>query len=215
MARMLLDNVAPYKGGTPEPAHDAMVRDWYVATTAWMQNRQEYDSAHVQRARLLFPVDADVLFLTGSQHETYASPLLQTAASSAARAPGVRFDVRSGQAELREAEKAFRQALAIRPDLAEAHLRLGRVLSLLGKPKEAVDELRIAASQSREPLLSYYADLFVGAALESLRDLDAARNAYEAASRLRPEAQSPRLALSASISAREIPASPVRSSMAC
>jgi hypothetical protein len=196
IGRMLLDHVTPRRGVPPDPSHDPMVRAWYVATGAWMQNRQEYDDAHLLRARLLFPTDADVLFLTGTLHETYASPAIQWAMSSARSQPGLRFSVGSERTELREAERLFRQALIARPPFAEAHLRLGRVLFLLGQRAEAVAELRSALSQPEDMLLQYYAQLFLGSAHESLGAVDAAREAYAAASELEPEAQSPRLALS-------------------
>lgn len=190
IARMLLDAVR-------SSGRDDMVRRWYRATAAWMQSREDHDTDHLDHARAMFPDDADILFLSGCQHETYASPGIQGPMRSAVIPTGVRIDVGSDRAELRQAEALFRRALAANPSLAEGHLRLGRVLSLLARPVEAVPELRQVATSNDEDLLRYYAQLFLGAAEEMLAHFDAARNAYTAAAALSPDAQSPRLALSA------------------
>ena len=34
-----------------------MVRQWYRASIAWMQSREDYDTVHVAQARRLFPAD--------------------------------------------------------------------------------------------------------------------------------------------------------------
>jgi hypothetical protein len=59
-----------------------------------------------------------------------------------------------------------------------------------------VTELRRATAEATEPMLRYYAQLFLGAALEETNDVQASREAYRAAARLFPRAQAPRLALS-------------------
>ena len=193
---MLLDNVRR-QIDKPSPGRDDMVRLWYRATAAWMQNREDHDTDHLNHGRSLFPDDADILFLSGCQHETYASPEIQSAMRAAVIPTGVRIDIGSDRAELRQAENFFRRALAINPSLVEARLRLGRVLSLLERHADAVVELRATIDATRDELLRYYGQLFLGAAEEALGKLDAARDAYEAAAALFPGAQSPRIALSA------------------
>jgi tetratricopeptide (TPR) repeat protein len=190
IARMLLDAVK-------SRGRDDMVRLWYRATAAWMQSREDHDTDHLDRARAMFPDDADILFLSGCQHETYASPGIQGPMRTAVIPTGVRIDVGSDRAELKQAEAFFRRTLAANPSMAEAHLRLGRVLSLLERPADAVPELREAIASTEEDLLRYYGQLFLGAAEEMLSHFDAARDAYAAAAMLSPDAQSPRLALSA------------------
>jgi hypothetical protein len=197
VARMLLDNVVPPSAAAVAPAHDDMVRQWYWATAAWMQQAQQYQTEHLSRARALFPRDADILFLSGCERETYAGPAIQSAVRSASLPAGVMLDVASDQNELRAAEEFFRGALAVRPGFGEAHLRLGRVLLLRGRAADAVIELQQAIASLQDQRLLYYAQLFLGAAQEATGQFDPARASYETAVQLNPRAQSPRLALSA------------------
>ena len=132
IARMLLDFVRPAGKDRADPGHDDMVRQWYRATAAWMQLREDHDKLHLDRARELFPADPDILFLSGCQRETYAGPPIQTAVRSAVLPTGVTLDVGSDRSELREAETLFRRTLEIKPDHAEARMRHGRVLGAPG-----------------------------------------------------------------------------------
>ena len=120
-----------------------MVRSWYRATAAWMQKRNYHDPVHLTRARGVFPNDADILFLSGCEREEYARPDTQAAARAAVLPDGITLDIRSEREELGQAEAFFRRALALKPDAPEARLRLGRVLLLRGRYKEAADELRL------------------------------------------------------------------------
>jgi tetratricopeptide (TPR) repeat protein len=196
LARMLLDYVTPAGARRPAPGGDAMVRQWYRATVSWMQKHEDHEVDHVDRARDLFPADPDILFLNACVHETWAMPRIQSAVRSAVLPTGFSFGLGSEKSELRQAEGSFKRALAARPDFAEAHLRLGRVLTLLGQPAAAVTELRVALAASDEPLLLYYGELFLGAAEESLAQYEPARASYERAAERYPTAQSPLLALS-------------------
>ena len=146
VARMLLDDVVPPGAVTVAPGHDDMVRQWYRATATWMQQAQQYQTEHLNHARALFAQDADILFLSGWAHETYAGPAIQSAVQSASLPAGVVLDVASDRNELRAAEGFFRGALAARPAFGEAHLRLGRVLLLRGRAGDAVVELQQATA---------------------------------------------------------------------
>ena len=196
IARMLLDFVQPQASDRPAPGRDAMVQQWYRATSAWMQLREDHDKLHLDRARELFPADPDILFLSGCLHETYAGPPIQAAVRSAVLPTGVTLDVGTDRSELRQAETLFRRTLEIKPDHAEARLRYGQVLGVLGRHAEAAVELRRAVPGLRETQLLYYAKLFLGAEEEALGNREAARAAYEQAAALSPNAQSPLLALS-------------------
>ena len=90
----------------------------------------------------------------------------------------------------------FRRALEIDPTLVEARIRLGRVLGLRGEHEEAAGQLRQAQAASTEPVLAYYANLFLAAEERALDRHDAARMSYERARDLYPQAQSPHLGLS-------------------
>ena len=50
---------------------------WYRATSAWMQRDAQYNPIHLDHALAMFPNDADLLFLSGTQSETYAGPLIR------------------------------------------------------------------------------------------------------------------------------------------
>jgi tetratricopeptide (TPR) repeat protein len=202
VARMLLDEVTPPGSSKPAPGRDDMVRLWYQATTAWMLRDEQHDAQHFDHARAIFPDDATLLFLIGSQHETYAGALIQTAARSAVLPTGIRIAIGSERAELRDAEKYYRRAVEVNPELAEAHLRLGRVLSLTGRYTEAGEHLRksialTGTTSGDAGLFEYFGSLFLGAVEEALGHRDIAKGSYERAAALYPLAQSPRLALSA------------------
>jgi Tfp pilus assembly protein PilF len=189
-ARSLLDRVVP------AAARDDFVRHWYRATAAYLGALGQLTPSHFTRAFRLFPDDADLLFLAGCLHEALAEPRIQEAMQSAAIPSDVRFDVSSRRAELRDAESLFRKTLRVQPDHLEARIHLGRVLGLRGEHAEADALLREAVDKATEPLLQYYAKLFLGTEKEALGDRAQARDLYEGATFLYPEAQSPRLALS-------------------
>jgi tetratricopeptide (TPR) repeat protein len=188
-ARLLLDSVKPL------PAHDEMVRQWYLATAADMQNRREWGNAreHLSRARKIFPSDAYMLFYSGTLHEFFSGPFAQNSAMVAP--PGSRLDIGARDAELARSRGFFREAVAADPDFAEAHLRLGRVAGLLGEHAQAVAELQKAAATLTVPQLQYYAALFLGQEHEMLGNYAAARAQFERAATLYPTAQSPLLSL--------------------
>jgi len=196
IARLALDQVRPPNVDKPAPERDAMVRAWYRATAAWMQFREDHDTIHLDRGREIFPDDAELLFLSGCQRETYASPAIQAATRSVSLPPGMTVAIQSDRAELRQAEGFFKRALAKQPGMGEAHLRFGRVLGLEGHHAEAAAEVRQALSAVTDDRLRYYGELFLGAEEGALGNADGARDAFERAAQLFPSAQSPLIALS-------------------
>jgi tetratricopeptide (TPR) repeat protein len=196
LARSLLDNVVP------AAARDAFVSRWYSATGAYLQGLGQLTPSHFSRGLNLFPEDGELLFQAACLHESIAEPRVQDAIQSAAVPSDVRFDISSRRAELRDAERLFRKALKAQPDHVEARIRLGRVLGLRDEHAEAETLLRRAVADAKEPLLQYYAQLFLGAEREALGDRGQARDLYVSAALLYPDAQSPRLALSL-LSARD------------
>jgi tetratricopeptide (TPR) repeat protein len=197
-ARLLLDKVRPKdsRDDKPDPARDEIVRSWYRVTIAYQQRIQQYEVGHLERALELFPDDAELSFFNGCLHETFASRRIQSVFHGVSLPKGVTFNIGSERSELRLAEASFRRALERGPDLAEARIRLGHVLGLIGRHSEAADELRRAISTTGDPLLLYYGHLLLGSALDASGDRERARDAYERAALLFPRAQSPRLALS-------------------
>src|SRR5262249_51443314 len=57
LARQLIDLVPAPGTMKPAPAGDAMVRRWYVATSAWLQHDGHYDNTHVGHGRDIFRDD--------------------------------------------------------------------------------------------------------------------------------------------------------------
>jgi len=189
-ARALLDKVVPVA------ARDEFVRQWYGTTAAYLEAIGQLTPTHFNRGLKLFSDDAELLFYAGCLHESQAEPRIQEAMQSAVVPTGINFEVASRRTELRDAESMFRRALKSQPDHLEARIRLGRVLGLRGEHMEADMVLRTAVADAKEPLLQYYAQLFLGAEREALGDREQARDLYARAAVLYPEAQSPRLALS-------------------
>lgn len=99
-------------------------------------------------------------------------------------------------ADLSEAEKSYRAALALDPGLAQARVRLGRTLELLGRPKEAATELQAAVKAARSVPDQYLAHLFLGRARESAGDWTGSIAAYDEATRVEPDGQAAAVALS-------------------
>ena len=87
ISRMLLDAVRPTRASRPTPAQDTMVRDWYRATSAYMQYFVHYDTEHLERALRLFPNDREILFLCATQHAVYATARIQIVAKTVALMP--------------------------------------------------------------------------------------------------------------------------------
>jgi tetratricopeptide (TPR) repeat protein len=192
IARSLLDLIP-----ADSPRAD-LKRKWYVATAAYMQSRMNLADLvpHLVKARQLLPADPDVLFYSAAMNETMAAPLIQQAVSGASMTPDTKLDVTDARTHLQDARTFLRRALESRPDHVEARVRLGRVLGALGQHAEAVHELERARIGSPNPVVRYYATLFLGGELARLGRADEARKAYEAAAALYPDAQAPRLGLS-------------------
>jgi tetratricopeptide (TPR) repeat protein len=192
LGRSLLDGV------TPEPAAHPDVRGWYQQTSADLLRMRQFAAAaaHFARARQIFPTDPDILFASAILHERFGSTALQAAAESVTESNRTAASVSSAGGELVRAERFFRDSLVHRPSHLEARVRHGRVLDELGRHDEAFEELRRAIEEGASGELLYLAHLFVGRAEEARGNYDASRVAFERASALYPNAQSPRLALS-------------------
>jgi len=187
-ARRLIDSVSP------SPSPDPMVRQWYIATIAYMQSRRRlvYGQQHLENARQILPSDDRILFYSGVLHEVWASPLLQKMELP----PRIEVTHGSESSELKKAEQFYRKSIEVNPNSPETRLRLGRVLGLLGRHQQAVAELQLAAASIKDPQLLYYTSLYLGFEYEILSRRSEARDQYERAATLYPTAQSPLLALS-------------------
>jgi tetratricopeptide (TPR) repeat protein len=200
MGRRLLDRVRPVETRetlkmAPRPAEDEDVRRWYVVGCAYMARIRNIESAHFTRALELFPNDPEVLFFAASVREAFAGARTQAVMRSIKVPREVSFDVQDEDAELRRAEQLYKRAIERNSNFLEARIRLGRVLGLRDRHKEAVEQLQRGQVAS-EPVLQYYAQLFLGAEFEALGNGAEARQSYERAAALAPMAQSPLLGLS-------------------
>lgn len=189
-ASWLLDGVKP------NPAEDPHVRRWYGAAAAWLQEQHRLGDTDwlLSRAERMFSDDALLHFYRGTLDEAFASSRVRHAMQSTTI---VSFYTSSEDALLERATARLRQAVSIDPDFAEARLHLGRVLGQLGKHAEAVEEISRAASDLTDPVLQYYAALFLGHEQALTGEPDAARLSFARAHELYPAAQSPLLAMSA------------------
>jgi len=189
-ARALLDAVGP------APSENETGQLWYAAAAAYLADRYNLAEAlpHLQRGRELFPKSPAILLASGCVHETLASPRVQSVVREGLRS-GRNVAVGTERRNLELAEGYFRAALKADPTLAEARLRLGRVVGLRGAHREAVKELERALSRPTDAHGLYFAHLFLGREQELLGRPEAARRHYERASALFPRAQSPHLAL--------------------
>ena len=200
MGRRLLERVRPVdtRNGmktVANPAGDEDVRRWYVVGCAYMTRVRNIEPSHLTRALELFPNDPEVLFFAASAHETFAGTRTQAVMRSMKVPRGVSFEVEDEDAELRRAEQLYKRAIERNPNHFEARIRLGRVLGLRGRHKESVDQLR-QGQVATEPVLQYYAHLFLGGEFEALGNGAEARQSYERAAALAPTAQSPLFGLS-------------------
>jgi tetratricopeptide (TPR) repeat protein len=145
----------------------------------------------VEAAEQVFADDADFLLTAGSLAETLAWPKLGIMG-------GVRIPPSprgTSQQLLKIAEGKYRRALTLVPDLAEARLRLGRVLEQGGQSTEALETLKSLFALG-DPRTTYLARLFAGAACQRLGHAADAADHYRAAVQLRPELATPHVALS-------------------
>jgi len=199
MGRRLLDKVRS-KGTRklgPDPGADETVRLWYLAANAYMQATEQMDAWHVERSVQLFPQDPEVLFFAACAREWFSGPQAQSVLQSMTLSRELFNLIGAESDELRNAERLFRQSLERDSLRSEARIRLGRVLGRRGRHQEAIVELRQATTATRNRLLLYYGNMFLGAEADALGLTDEARQAYERSGGLYPLAQAPRLALSA------------------
>jgi tetratricopeptide (TPR) repeat protein len=183
-------------GVRPDPAADENVRGWYRAIGATLERLGHFADAEWLLARgvELFPLDARLLFYSGTIDEFLATPPMQMALGEARLHPSWASGEVSVPQILERAAGFFRRALAADPEFNEARLHLGHVNGLLGAHEPAAADLRRAATAFTDEALQYYAALFLGREEDALGHREAARASFERASALYPRAQSPLLA---------------------
>lgn len=195
----------------PSPRKEPIVPVWYHATAAYMLQHGLYGEvgAHLDRALELFPDDEWLLFDRACLAEILALPRSQLVMDDAraqqngpANRPSQLFV--PGQLSVNRsvayptaaegnslAERMFRKALDIDPNLIEARVRLARLLEVRGRFAEAQTQLdRAIASRISDPAVWFYAQLFAArASLATGRPTSAMAHVRQALV-LYPDAQS-------------------------
>ena len=163
---------------------DRFVHDWWIMVIAFFQGQFDLLKAN-ELSRLAHDLvgDSPELFL--------ATGVTQEMAWTRSHDDDQEYALKG---DLRAAEFAYRKALAGEPDLVEASLRLGRVLTLRGDYDGALRALS-AVRSTGDAGFRYLGHLFEGDALERRGSSAEAEKRYIAAFAALPEGQSARLAL--------------------
>ena len=148
-------------------------QQWYLAVAGHLQGQGQLLQAvhHADDAVATFPDEVDLVVAAGALHELLAAPQLAAPTPTRVRRGGTTVPVPTADLELmaarkrdglKIAEKFYRHAIAVDPACAEAHLRLGRVLFLSGRPDAAMSELALSG-RSTDRRIRYLASMFTGA----------------------------------------------------
>ena len=151
--------------------------------------------APLAKAQQRFPQDPFVGLALGSLHEAHATPSGLVDASAGRQGNLEKWRQEERGFRLDAALKAYTQTIALDPTLAEAHLRHGRVLQLLGRTSEAAAAFD-AVPATADKRWRYLAEMFRADVAERARDHAAAKTRYQAALAVWPDSQAAVLALS-------------------
>jgi tetratricopeptide (TPR) repeat protein len=196
---------------------------FYRAAAAVLQEWGEFPelTTHLAAGRKSLGEDPVLLLYEGTQQQAYAGPKLQQylaerRAAEQRRPMPTSLGANQGYSRppppvsaspqpllpeaaeaRRHAERLFRRALALDPALVEARVRLAHVLSDLGRQDAAAIEIEAAMKTTPLPdFLEYYGALILGRVQRARQELDAARDAFQRAAAIVPEAPAPKFGLS-------------------
>ena len=197
LMRKLAEMADDGRDGAGDPER-RFVRDWYLLVASFRHGRAEvgWSRAYLSEARERFAKDPQVLLVTGSDHEMVSDVTAGYIRRFSANGRSFNESKINPEKELEEAEKDFKQSAALAPDLAEARLRLGRVLMRRGDLDGATRELRGALAHAVQDQIRYLAWLFLGLVDVDRGDLESAEKSYLEALRLFPRAQTVKVAMS-------------------
>jgi tetratricopeptide (TPR) repeat protein len=171
-------------------------RDFYVAlaAAALALGYAEPAMPMAERARLEAPRDAEVQLLLGCAAAALADEkVLERRDADAERARA-------------DAERSFREALALSPETPEARIRLGKLLLDRQRPREAEPLLDEADRKAADDRQRYLARLFLGRAAERGARPEDAVAAYRRALEVLPQGQAARLGLALALERSSGPA---------
>jgi tetratricopeptide (TPR) repeat protein len=218
VARLLVDypRFEQVMEGRPEVLgrHAQLRRDIYFGILWTLQAERPLAllEEHLVRMRKPFAADADLALAQGSLEEYWSSNLVIRTTRAPTTTQAANGWRRATQAmRLKNAEDRFRIALKIDPQLAEARMRLGRVLQQRGKLREAHAELEAVLNQPDAPaVVRYLASMFLVDVLEAEGQTAAAYTRVRELVTRFPDCQSVRLAMSRVYEARGDRASALR-----
>ncbi len=186
-------------GPDPQIARRAQASQLITLLSVWLLQLRG-DLAQIQaplsRAQQRFPQDPLVALALGSLHEAHATPNALVEASVGRQGNLEKWRQEERAFRLEQALTAYRQAIALDADLAEAHLRLGHVLLLAGKVDEAEAAFARVPGATGDRRWRYLAEMLRADGSEARGDRTTAQQRYQAALEAWPEAQGPVLALS-------------------
>jgi tetratricopeptide (TPR) repeat protein len=181
-------------------------RDVYLAIAWTLQSAAERATLqeHLELARKNLPEEAEIWLASGSAEELFADPSMQKTLTptNTGVLPRDTWDQRMRERYLLKAEEYHREAITRDPALAEAHVRLGRVLQLRGKLPDARKELEAARRLESASEVGYLATLFLAGVVEEANKRAPAFELYTELVERWPECQSGHLGLSRAHSAR-------------
>lgn len=189
--------------------HEERRRSVYLAIAWTLQQFEQSDllPPHLKKAREEFPNDAEVLLTSGSAEEMLTTPILvdrelSTQARGSVNVPMSTRRRMLRHSHLEKAEAYHRAAVHADPRLAEAHMRLGRVLQEQGQRAEARRSLETARDLKPPSDIGYLAALFLAGIADEEGDEASTFAQYDAIAKRWPDCQSGHLGLSRAYEAR-------------
>jgi tetratricopeptide (TPR) repeat protein len=186
--------VQPFVGAATGEAEKAFRAMWFgVAGSAFLAVRDIGRARPlVEKVSSIQPRSARTRTLSGMVHELEASLNKPDVAPTLRRRELSRRDQ---MLRLSSAERDYREALRLDENYAPALVRLGRVLHLLSRVRDARESLERGQRLAKDDGTRYAAALFMGALKQDEQDLEGARQSYEQALALAPTSQTATVAL--------------------
>jgi VWFA-related protein len=204
LSEPLLARVAEFGLQRKDAAALEFCRDWWIVGLSHQARRVVLSRAMdpplaLLRAHPRFNDHPDVALARGTVEESLIGPESDGPFGSiinswAISTPNGNFD----GVFVQGAEREYRRAIRDDPGQAEAQLRLGRLLFLVNRKREAESELSAAVKRAgnRDPFVAYLAHLFQARLAETEGQVNSAISGYRAAIAVLPTAWTARIGLS-------------------